>query len=165
VQVTWSRSVGCSQCDLLPSITCIAGYSEICKSRGSGQCYASWWNPHEDAGTFSVGGSVKILKGSTSQLCKDGYVVFLEHKRCHRVIDLGHLKTSRLNLCSCSSSSPGSSLWRESADLCVSGVLSSISTLRWCFSFQKNHWRDFVRTALITSSSVFGFIVWWTPGI
>jgi len=71
---------------------------------------------------------VKILKVSTSRLCKDGYVVFLEHKRCYRVIDLGHLKTSRPNLCSCYNSSPGNSLWRESTGLCVSGVLSSIAT-------------------------------------
>lgn len=70
---------------------------------------------------------MKILKGSTSLFCKDGYVMFLEHKRCYRVIDLGHLKTLRLNLCS-SSSSPGSSLWRESAGLCVSGVLSSVAS-------------------------------------
>lgn len=164
MQVTWSRSLGCPQCGLSPSITCIAGYSEICKSHGNGQCYPSWWNPHEHAGPFSVGDCVKILKGSTSQLCKDGYVVFLEHKRCYRVIDLGHLKTSRLNLCCCSSGSPGSSLWRESASLCVSEVLSSLGTWLWCCSFQKNHWRGFVWTALITSSSVFGFIVWWTPG-
>jgi hypothetical protein len=70
---------------------------------------------------------VKILKGSTSQLCKDGCVVFLEHKRCYSVIDLGHLKTSRLNLRS-SNISPGNSLLRESAGLCVSGVLYSIAT-------------------------------------
>jgi len=165
VQVTWSRRLGCPQCGLSPSITCIAGYSEIGKSHGNEQCFASWWNPHEHAGTFSVGGSVKIWKCFTSQLCKDGYVMFLEHKRCYRVIDFGHLKTSRLNLCSCSSSSPGSSLWRESAGLCVSGVLSSIATWLWWSSFQKNHWRGFVWTALITSSSIFEFIVRWTPGI
>jgi uncharacterized membrane protein len=76
-----------------------------------------------------------LTKCFTSQLCKDGYVMFIEHKRWYRVIDFGHLKTSRLNLCSCSCSSPGSSLWTETAGLCVSGVLSSIATWLWWCSF------------------------------
>ena len=66
------------------------------------------------------------------------------HHSCVRMVmlcllitkDLGHLKTSRPNLCS-SNSSPVGSLWRESAGLCFIGVLSSVATWLWCCSFRK----------------------------
>jgi hypothetical protein len=115
-----AKSLGCPQFGLSPSIAYIAGYSGHCRLHGNGQCHATWSHFHENAGTFSLGGSMNTLEGFTSELCKDGDML-LQHKRCYRIIDFGHLKAWRLNLCSSCSISPGNSLWRGSAGLCVNG--------------------------------------------